>query len=171
LLVAIEDPQLASIYAMQEELGLAWGVLRPALVRMEVEGLIERKERGRHGRRSYGLTVAGREEVDTAWKSCLDPQADTETILRGAWVASIKDTDTAVGFLMSAADRREEESRARARAAESLRESISATGPRYRWARLLCQSEVMIAEASAFRKIAEAILERRKNLDGREAPR
>ena len=69
ILALIDRAGLKSLYSFQKHAALQPGGIRPALLRLEQQKLIQRAESSRRQRRDFSLTPEGRDLLREAWRN------------------------------------------------------------------------------------------------------
>lgn len=164
ILALVGKAGLVTIYSLRQEAGLSWGGIRPSLLRLEAWGLLSRAKPGARRRKDLLLTELGDKVLAEGWRDSLDPRADLDTIMRGAWIATQFDPKVAVGFLSVAADER-----VRMLAGDPDQKEYGA-GPlgNYRWMHSFVRERQLRAEADVLHEFAEALAA--KNSQGATMP-
>ena len=105
VLAVISRGGLCSLYELQRGVALEPGGIRPLLVRLEQEGLLQRSEPGHRRRKRMTVTQQGEQLLKEEWEGCLQDYPDSESILRAATVALLMGrSDIARDYLMGIAD-------------------------------------------------------------------
>jgi DNA-binding MarR family transcriptional regulator len=162
ILALIGKMNLTSLYAFRQEAELEPGGIRSALKHLEERDLITRAEPGTRMRRDMALTEAGRTFLDDSWKMCLREYADSESVLRAAWVASVmSDLGQAAIYLQRMGEKRHMEASETRKKAEHLeRKNKTSSLFDYRWMRTWTEADQRGAESEAFLLISRSVWER-----------
>jgi DNA-binding PadR family transcriptional regulator len=137
------------------------GGIRPALIRLEEAGLIQRADASKRRRRSLSLTSYGKEFLESTWRDVLHDHPDAESLLRAACVALLMgDSMQAVGILEWHVELRQigaEEKSVETRHLESIQKDPLTT---YSCMRALCEAQRRSAEGDAFRSMGRILREK-----------
>ena len=106
-LAAVSKGGVGTLYALLQISGLRPGGLQPVIRRLEKLGLLKRSEEAGRRKRSMHLTEKGEKFLEEAWRECLLPDREMESILRGTTVALFMgDSGAARRFLLEASKSR-----------------------------------------------------------------
>ena len=106
LLGAIAKGYARTSYDLRQSLGLSWGGIRPALLKLERLELLKKSAPGFRRRREFRVTAAGQQALRAGWRPALDVKADGEGVMRAALLAFEADRGHALAFLDAAAQER-----------------------------------------------------------------
>ncbi len=161
-----------TLYALQQEVGLTSGGIRPALTKLQASGLLARAEKGHRQRREFAVTAAGHELLRERWSQAMRSlklertmasAEDLHAILRAAWVAIIcappGQRREPLFWLSMAADVRSSEARKLQQDAADLGEHKVGSLDTYLWMRALCDGYRLQAEAEALRRVEHLLSE------------
>jgi hypothetical protein len=156
ILALIERAKLRSIYSFQQRAGLQPGGIRPALVWLELRGLIKRAEFAARNRKDFFLTEDGSLFLLGAWKECLRDHTDTESVLRAACVGLLMgEVDSAVAYLHHLANLRRLTAQEKTREAKTLEPTLKDPLSAYAWVRVMNEAQRRGAESEAFTQFAQ----------------
>ena len=165
ILALIDRAGLKSLYSFQKHAALQPGGIRPALLRLEQQNLIQRAESSRRQRKDFSLTPEGKDLLSRAWQQCLKDTGEPEGVLRSICVALLMgQPDTALYFAMSVRDNRSSEARGREQEAEGLYRAQNDPLSLYMWMRAITEARRRNAEGEALAQLISH-LERQVNHD------
>jgi len=154
LLGALSRGGVHSSYDLQRVLGLEPGGIRPALLRLERDGLVVRSNEARRRRRLIKVTEQGQQVLQQCWGNIFRSYPDPESVLRAAGLAVLMAVpQVASDYLSSLADQYDQKS-----APEQMRSAVSRSeipAQCYGRMRALWQSRKNQAAAGIFREIAQ----------------
>jgi DNA-binding PadR family transcriptional regulator len=149
ILALIEKAGLQSVYELQKKAMLQPGGIRPALIRLESDGLLTRTGEGMRNKRELDLSALGRKFLDEKWWFSLQDYRDLESTLRALAVALLMNqVETARTYLRDA-------SAHRMRLAKEFEDAASLSAQRtdplsvYLWMKSICESRRRVTEAEA----------------------
>jgi len=156
LMAAISRGGLNTIYALQRDADLQPGSIKKAIKDLVEDGLLERSDGAKRGRRAMALTKSGDRFLSEKWMTSLDPKREMESILRSATVALLMgDIGRSINFLMDAASEREKR-----QGPQQLRApSSSARSPIevHEEMRAVYENQRRVIEASLLRRFADEL--------------
>ena len=162
ILALIGKMNLTSLYAFRQEADLEPGAVRSPLKHLEERALITRAQPGARMRRDMALTEAGWRALEGSWKTCLREHADSESVLRAAWVASVMShPEQAAAYLQEMGEKRQIEAHDTKTKAEHLeRQTKTSSLFEYRRMRTWTEACRRSAESQAFLSISRSLGER-----------
>ena len=153
ILAAIDPGGANSLYTLNQRAGLQSGSIRPTLSRLERRGLLSRAAAGPRRRREFQLTAAGKQFIQTTWRTVLLDHADIESILRSVCVADLMGEPSAANdYLKSMADERQRELESRPPEWPAYSQDINPLST-YKFMRSTSEGQRLNAEAFALRTI------------------
>ena len=147
LLALIQKAGLQCVYELQKKAWLQPGGIRPALIRLESQGLLARTDEGIRNKRDLEVTAFGRKFLDEKWWLALQEYKDLESTLRAVAVALLMGhVEAARTYLRDASTHREKlakefQDEAARQAARSDPLSM------YLWMKFVCESRRRVTEA------------------------
>ena len=100
ILAAISRGGLKTLYAFQQAAGLQPGSIKAPIQGLEKDGLLNRQEGAKRGRRAMALTEAGERFLREEWTKSMEARREIESVLRSAIVALLMgDIVKALNFL------------------------------------------------------------------------
>jgi DNA-binding MarR family transcriptional regulator len=101
LMAVISRGGLNTLYGFQQETGLQPGSITKVIENLQKDGLLDRSDRAKRGRRAMRLTEAGERLLVADWKHSMDAKREMESIFRSATVALLMDDiGSAINFLL-----------------------------------------------------------------------
>jgi DNA-binding PadR family transcriptional regulator len=101
LIAAISRGGVNTLYGFQQETGLQPGSITKVIVNLQKDGLLDRSDSAKRGRRAMRLTEAGERLLLEEWKLSMNAKREMESILRSATVALLMDDiGAAISFLL-----------------------------------------------------------------------
>lgn len=156
LLMAIGPGQLTTFYDLQKKLALQPGGIRPAIIRLEREGLVKRAVPGRRRRREYRLTWEGEEVLINRWKESLKFNLDLKETIRVACIALKMGTvETCRQYLSKAASIAA--SKANSLAEQAKRPKSTDFFATYLWMRFVCESHKWKGEQIGMEEVCRSL--------------
>ena len=105
VLAMVKHGGLRSLYEFHELAGLSHGAVYPVLQKLEKLGLLESDFPKGQRKRTYRLTTDGESQLEVDWLAgCRKIPADSETLVRTAWVLSLFDRQHAREYLLRVAE-------------------------------------------------------------------
>lgn len=106
LLDTIAKGRASTSYDLRRAVGLSWGGVRPALLKLERLGLLKRSAPGFRRRREFRVTAAGEQAIETQLRAAMDVTAEAETVIRAALLAFEADRSLGLAYLHAVAQER-----------------------------------------------------------------
>lgn len=161
ILALISKARLTSLYAFQQRAALQPGGIRPALLRLERMGLVERAESSARRRRELSLTPRGMRILGHTWQRSLQDYPDAESVTRAACVALLMgEQPAAANYLLGQADGRAWAAKERNMEAERLEQTQKDPLSTYAWMRALTEARRRSAESEAFSHVSQFLREK-----------
>lgn len=161
LLLAVGPGGQRTFYDLQKKLALQPGGIRPALSRLEQEGLLERAPAGKRRRREFRLTHNGVLALANQWKRCLSLDLDIHETLRAASIASLMGgVEESRQYLAAVARKRAFDAATRAMQASKLASNLKKSDlvSLYTWTRSTCEVQLMKGEQLGMEEVCAGLV-------------